>query len=172
MERSANIAQLTNVIGLVKTNGYYGGAVSSPLIAAFIPRFLWPDKPTIQLGAWFAVQIGMATIGDAGRANNSINMSVPGELYLDFGWIGVVLGCLLFGGIVALFWNAAGFYQSPYNLSGTLWGGYLLHYALLGIGSDLQIIVSLVSTYLVFLFLKIIFRQNESVSHRPALERQ
>ena len=171
-ERSANIAQLTNVVALVKKNGFYGGAVSYPLIAAFVPRIFWPDKPTIQLGSWFALEIGAATIGESGRANNSVNMSVPGELYLDFGWIGVVIGCILFGGMVAIFWNASEFNESPYNLSGALWGGYLLLYALLGIGSDLQIVVSLLSTYIVFLIVKKIANRDEGTSHRAALERQ
>lgn len=172
LERSANIAQLTNVVALVKKNGYYEGKVTWPLMAAFIPRFLWPDKPTFELGTWFALEIGAASIGEGGRANNSINMSVPGQLYLDFGWLGLVIGCLFFGGIVALFWNSSEFNESPYNLSGALWGGYLLLYAIMGIGADLQIVVSLISTYLMFLIIKKIANRNEGISHRPALEGQ
>jgi hypothetical protein len=170
LERSANIAQLTNIVDLVKRNGYYGGAASFPLLAAFVPRLFWPDKPTIQLGTWFALEIGVASIGEGGRANNSVNMSVPGELYLDFGWIGVVLGCIFFGGLVAVFWNASEFNDSPYNLSGALWGGYLLLYAIMGIGADLQIVVSLVSTYIVFLIIKKVAKRDEGTSHRAAVE--
>ena len=172
LERSANIAQLTNVVALVKKNGFYEGRVTFPLLAAFIPRFLWPDKPTFELGTWFALEIGAATIGEGGRANNSINMSVPGQLYLDFGWLGLVIGCILFGGMVALFWNSSEFNESPYNLSGALWGGYLLLYAIMGIGADLQIVVSLISTYLMFLIIKKIANRNEGISHRAALEGQ
>ena len=171
-ERSANIAQLTNVVELVKKNGYYQGKASYPLLAAFVPRILWPDKPAVQLGVWFALEIGAATIGDNGFANNSINMSIPGELYLDFGWVGVILGGLIFGALIAMFWNASGFVESPYNLSGTLWGGYLLLYALNGIGADLQIVVSLISTYIIFLLIKKIANRNENISNRPALEGQ
>lgn len=170
LERSANIAQLTNVVALVKKNGYYSGKITYPLLAAFVPRILWPDKPTFELGTWFALEIGAASITETGRANNSINMSVPGQLYLDFGWIGLVLGSILFGGMVALFWNAAEFNGSPYNLSGALWGGYLLLYALMGIGADLQIVVSLVSTYLVFLIIKKVAKRDAGISHRAALE--
>ena len=172
LERSANIAQLTNIVELVRKNGYYGGRASYPLLAAFIPRLIWPDKPSIQLGVWFALEIGAATIGESGVANNSINMSVPGQLYLDFGWIGLVLGCIFFGGMVAVFWNAAEFNDSPYNLSGALWGGYLLLYALVGIGSDLQIVVSLISTYLVFLIIKKIANRNASISRRATVAGQ
>lgn len=166
-ERSANIAQLTNIIDLTERNGFYQGAASAPLVYAFIPRLLWPDKPRIQLGAWFALEIGMAHVSETtGRINNSINMSIPGELYLDFGWIGLVVGCFFFGGLVAMFWNAARFNESFYNLNGALWGGYLLLYALFGIGVDLQIIVSLFSTYFVFLFLKYFLRQYENTLSR------
>ena len=97
-------------------------------------------------------------------------MTIPGEFYLDFGWIGLVIGCLFFGGLLAMFWNAARFMESPYNLSGTLWGGYLLLYALGGIGADLQIVVSLVSTYIVFLIIKKIAQRNENTRFRAALE--
>lgn len=170
-ERSSNIAQLTNVVSLVERNGTYNGRASLPLIAALVPRFLWPDKPQIQLGAWFALEIGAGSISNSGRVNNSVNMSIPGELYLDFGWIGVVLGSILLGGALALFWNAAHFNDSPYNLFGALWGGYLLLYGLFGLGADLQILISLISTYIVFLILKNIFAQYASVLSRPAVAR-
>lgn len=153
-ERSSNIAQLSNVVRLTERNGFYGGEVSAPILAAFVPRFLWPDKPQIQLGAWFAVEIGVARRDENGRANNSVNMTIPGNLYLDFGWLGVILGCTLFGGFIAALWNAAKFHSSPYNLTGTLWGGYLMLYSLFGIGADLQIVVSLISSYLSFFVLK------------------
>jgi hypothetical protein len=173
LQRSSNITQLTNVIKLTRAKGYYEGAASAPLLAAFIPRFIWPDKPQIQLGAWFALEIGVATINDMGRANNSINMTVPGQLFLDFGWLGLVLGCFLFGGLLSLFWNAAHFNDTPYNLTGTLWGGYMLLYAFGGMGADLQIVVSLISTYLAFLIIKKILVQHEkSTLNRAALARK
>jgi hypothetical protein len=153
-ERTANIAQLTNVVRLTERNGLYAGSATAPLLAAFIPRFLWPDKPIIQLGAWFAVEIGVATLDEAGRANNSINMTIPGHLFLDFGWIGLIVGCFLFGGFISALWNASLFNSSAYNLTGTVWGGYLLLYAMLGMGSDLQISVSLISAYLTFFLVK------------------
>lgn len=153
LNRSANVAQITNVVKLVKRNGFYNGRASAPIITALIPRFLWPDKPLIQLGAWFALEIGVATTTDYGRANNSINMTVAGELFLDFGWLGVILGSLLFGGFISVLWNSTYFYSSEYNLTGIIFGGYLI---MLSIGSyaDLQIVVTLLSTYLIFFAIK------------------
>lgn len=167
--RNANIAQVSRVVKLVKENGHYKGTASAPLLAAFIPRFIWPDKPIVQLGAWYALEIGVATELEDGRANNSVNMTIPGELYLDFGWIGLFIGCFFFGSLMAAFWNAAQFMDSPYNISGTLWGGYLLLYALAGIGPDLQIVISLTSTYIVFLIIRKILQRNENTRLRAAL---
>ena len=153
--RSSNVAQITNVIKLTKQNGFYEGRASSPILIALIPRALWPDKPLIQLGNWFALEIGVASKSEFGISNNSINMTVPGELYLDFGWIGVILGSMLLGAFISALWNATAFYASEYNLSGIIMGGYVI---MLSIGSyaDLQIVVTLLSTYLIFLVIKIL----------------
>jgi len=114
---------------------------------------LWPDKPLIQIGAWFALEIGIGSKTSLGTANNSINMTVAGELYLDFGWIGVILGSLLFGAFLAILWNSTRFYSSVYNITGTIFGGYLIILAT-GSYADLQVLVTLLSTYLIFLFIK------------------
>ncbi len=172
VERNSNVAQLSNVIDLVESNGLYKGSASYPLLTALIPRALWPEKPNIQLGAWFALEIGAASITSTGRINNSVNMTVPGELYLDFGWIGVIIGCTLFGGFQAVFWNAAEFNASPYNLTGALWGGYLLLLSLFGMGSDLQIVISLLSSYFVFILVKQIAKAYENSNSRTALARK
>lgn len=153
LNRSANLAQITNVVNLVQKNDFYGGKASEPMIIALVPRVLWPDKPLIQLGAWFALEIGVGTKTSLGTANNSINMTVAGQLYLDFGWVGVVLGSLLFGAFLAVLWNSTRFYASQFNLMGTIFGGYLF---LLSIGSyaDLQVVITLMSTYIVFYIIK------------------
>lgn len=168
MDRSANLAQITNVVNLVERNGFYDGVASAPILTALIPRVLWPDKPLIQLGAWFALEIGVGSKTALGTANNSINMTVAGELYLDFGWIGVVIGSLFFGFFLALLWNAANFYGSEYNLAGTIFGGYLF---ILSIGSyaDLQVVVTLLSTYLIFYLIKKIADHYANTGYRPSV---
>ena len=152
LDRSAVLAQLTNIVRLTKENGFYEGSASAPLLVALVPRFLWPDKPLIQMGRWFAVEIGVAYIKsgkskDYSTANNSVNMTIPGELYLDFGWAGVMIGCFLFGGILVILWNSVEFYSSPYNVIGILFGGYLLMLSYT-MGADLEILVTYTSTYI------------------------
>lgn len=170
--RGANIAQLSNIFSLVERNGFYNGKISLPLIAAFIPRFLWPEKPSFELGTWFALEIGVATVNPlTNRANNSVNMSIPGQLYMDFGYPGVIIGCFFVGLILASFWNAAQFNASPNNIFGTIWGGYLLFFSLFGIGADLQIFVTLTSTYIAFLLIKRLIGLYANTEHRPAMER-
>jgi hypothetical protein len=159
-DRLSNIAQITNCVKLTEINGFYNGKASIPLVTALVPRVLWPGKPAIRLGAWFAVEIGAGYINKDGIINNSVNMTIPGELYLDFGWIGIVAGCFLFGGLLAMFWNAAHFSVSAYNLTGIMWGGYLVQAGLGGYNSgDLQIIITFFSTYLVFYILKKIIKK-------------
>lgn len=159
--RSANLAQLTQVVRLVNKNGFYDGSVSAPLIIAVIPRAIWPSKPPIALGRWFAWAIfTRKAMADPSsnlsylKSTNSVNMTVPGELYLDFGWLGIVIGSFLFGAFFPLLWNAAGFYDSCYNLSGAVFGGYLFILASSGFGGDLQVVISLMSLYFSFLIAK------------------
>jgi hypothetical protein len=154
LERSSNISQITSVFKLVEQNGFYKGAASEPLVAAVIPRFLWPDKPNIALGGWFASEITGTHLASGTLATNSINMSIPGELYLDFGWLGVIFGSLITGAFFAMLWNTTQFYSSEYNLSGIVFGGYLFIVAIGNFGADLQIIISLMSLYFAFLIIK------------------
>ena len=160
VDRLACLAQITSCIQLVNVNGFYQGTVSAPLVIAIIPRFIWPDKPQIRMGAWFAVAIGRAYLDENGNPNNSINMTIPGELYMDFGWFGIIIGCFSFGALLALFWNAANFASSSYNLTGTMWGGYLLQSGLAGFAAgDLQLVITFFSTYLTFYVIKLLVKR-------------
>ena len=81
-------------------------------------------------------------------------MMISGELYLDFGWWGVVIGSMLTGAFFCLLWNATQFYSSEYNLPGIVFGGYLLIISLSSFGADLQIVITLMSLYLTFFIIK------------------
>ena len=152
-ERSSILPQVSNVVNLTEQNGFYNGIALSPLLMALIPRFLWPEKPIVSLGSWFANEIGQSYEID-GRYTNSINMTIPGHLYLDFGLIGVGIGCFLFGGLLVLLWNSCEFYESVYNLSGVVFGGYILIISITGMAADLQISVTFFAYYLIFYLFK------------------
>ncbi len=167
LERSSNLVQLTNAINLTKLHGFYDGAVSAPLLVALIPRVFWPDKPQIVIGQWFAGSIGMGEDLGGGRSSNSINITIPGEGYVDFGWFGVILLCTLYGCILSLFWNAVEFYSGATNIIGILFGGFIFT-VVLNIGADLQIVITLFSNYLIMLVvtrvLKLYFNRGNEVT--------
>jgi hypothetical protein len=153
VDRSSVMPQLTSLVNLVDMHGFYNGETIKTLLIAFIPRFLWPEKPIIGLGGWFATEIGQGRQTDTWYSN-SINMTIPGHLYLDLEWIGVIIGCILMGIFINCIWNSSAFYSSPYNITGIILGGYLLFLSLNGMGADLQICITLLSYYLIFFVLK------------------
>ena len=78
--RLTSFNQLSQIGGLVERNGFYDGRTFAHLRYAFVPRVLWPEKPKIALGAWFAMEIGQAVATPDGWYNNSVNMTQAGEL--------------------------------------------------------------------------------------------
>jgi hypothetical protein len=150
--RLSCITQLTNIVKLVEKNGFYDGFASAPLLTALIPRFLWPDKPNIELGLWFALEIGAAYKAEGKRGNNSVNMTPMGQFYLDFGWSGVVLGCLLFGVFNVMLWNSIDYMKTRFNLLGAILGAYLLVFSFYAPTLDLQLVITYTSYYLILLF--------------------
>ncbi|GHB31388.1 hypothetical protein GCM10008106_10150 [Mongoliitalea lutea] len=154
-DRSSNLAQLSAAVDLVDNYGPYQGEASAPLLVAFIPRFLWPEKPKIALGVWYALELGVAIEVDD-WFNNSVNMTIPGQLYLDFGWIGLIIGSIFTGILLQLLWKATDFYSPTFNLLGTFYGVYLLFSAFTGIGADLQIFVTFIAVYLILLVISLV----------------
>lgn len=169
--RLSTLNQLSQVGLLAHKDGFLRGATLEYLGFAFVPRFLWPAKPKIAKGAWFAYRIGEAIRRPDGTYNNSINMTVPGELFLNFGWPGVFVGSYLFGALLALLWSTAVFWKDDNNPLGTAFGFYLLWIGI-GLVADLEIIVTLVAMYLVFLagsvVLSAVRRSHQGVPVRPS----
>ncbi|MFT7221693.1 MAG: hypothetical protein ACI8Z1_003315 [Candidatus Azotimanducaceae bacterium] len=65
---------------------------------ATIPRFLFPDKPEVPNDSLIVRKY--AGIWVAGSENKtSIGMGYIGEFYIDFGWIGVFILCVLWGAV-------------------------------------------------------------------------
>lgn len=83
---------------------YEHGYTLLPLISAFVPRLIWPDKPDVQAG-----QVVNQAFHVSPVASTYISPSHLGELYWNFGWPGVLIGMPLIG---ALF----GFVGARFNL--------------------------------------------------------
>jgi len=65
-------------------------------VTVFVPRALWPGKPKIGLGTFFRENIwkGPANESDSG---GQIAMTQLGELYINFGLWGIVIGMAILG---------------------------------------------------------------------------
>ena len=65
--------------------------------AAFIPRFLWPDKPILTTGDQVNYRMGFQGV-------NSIGVTVFADLYWNFGWLGLLfaLGMGVYSGVVTI----------------------------------------------------------------------
>jgi hypothetical protein len=169
-DRLAVIAQITNVIDIRERSSDNSLESLEPLYTALIPRFLWPDKPKIALGVWFALKMGAASQTD-NWYNNSINMTIPGHLYLAFGFIGLIIGSFLFGQFIRFLFHKSD-YVNLFNFGGSIMFGYLIFLSLQGFGADLQIIFTIFSTFLVINYsAKLLNRKkNEGVVYRTNLE--
>jgi hypothetical protein len=82
-------------------------------------------------------------------------MTVQGELYLNFSWLGVVFGSLLFGAFLGLLWRATLFWEHRENVVGSAFGFYLFWVAA-GLSADLQIVVTLVALYMIFVAIGVV----------------
>lgn len=155
--RMSLINQLSHIGRVVEEDGYYFGQTIEYFTYAFIPRFIWPEKPLIANGGWYAHRIGQAIDYGNGVYSNSINMTVPGELYLNFGWMGMTLGCIIFGYFYSVLWQSTNFWRDHKNFFGSLFALNLFIVAFNQMGADLQIVITLLAQYLIFVFASKIF---------------
>ena len=146
--RISTVSQLTQIVRLTEENGFYGGSTMEYLAYVFIPRVVWPDKPLIAKGQWFAEEIDQGRVLDSGQYSNSINMTVPGELYLNFGFSGVIAGCMIAGSLMGLVYRGVSS-GGPYDLLGGAMVGYVFFVAATT-GADVQVLVTFIAIYLVF----------------------
>jgi hypothetical protein len=93
-------------VGEVQKNGYQWGDTMSYAMYAFIPRLLWPNKPSVSRGAWFTAYLGAAAREE--EATTSTGISAVGELYWNFGVPGVGVGMCGIGLLYGLLWRMAG----------------------------------------------------------------
>ncbi|HJU88380.1 MAG TPA: hypothetical protein VJ672_03265 [Gemmatimonadaceae bacterium] len=168
MSRLSTFNQLTQVRRIVDEDGFLAGETLEYLAYAFVPRVIWPEKPIIAKGQWFAGRIGQGFPTATGGFSNSINMTVQGELYLNFGWLGVIVGCLIFGALQAILWMRASFWTSSKNALGAAFGFYLLWVGF-GMGADLQILVTIIAVYGVFVIMTFLMSVAGSGRVRPII---
>lgn len=96
-ERSADMDLFADIVKRTPSEiPYWEGDTYKSLVGAVIPRLLWPDKPTKEIGQAFGHRYGYL------RWSNlvtSINLPFLVEFYLNFGFIGVLVGMMVVGAI-------------------------------------------------------------------------
>jgi hypothetical protein len=98
--RSANLDLFADVIRRTPDEiPYWNGETYLSLVGAFVPRFLWPDKPTKELGQAFGHRYGYVGVNDT---NTAVNLPFLVEFYLNFGIPGVAIGMMIVGMIYTL----------------------------------------------------------------------
>ena len=136
------------IVGEVKHSGLLMGETMQYASYALVPRVLWPDKPSVTRGAWFSTYLGL--FQTESEATTSVGMTATGELYWNFGTIGVIAGMLLIGSCIGALWRMAG--SDPRH--GPL--HMLLYVSLILSMSDMPeavtVFVSLAITFLTFKF--------------------
>jgi hypothetical protein len=83
----------------------YGGTLFLPALAFFIPRVIWPDKPSLTMGRDFAEIFRVTHILDS---ETRVAITVPGELYWNFDLPGVLVGMALWGVALRFFYRRYG----------------------------------------------------------------
>lgn len=73
---------------------HWNGATYASLPSAFVPRFLWPDKPVKDVGQRFGHRYGIL---DPDDRTTSINLPQLVEFYVNFGAAGVLCGMFVLG---------------------------------------------------------------------------
>jgi hypothetical protein len=73
---------------------FWNGESYIPLFSKFIPRFMWPDKPTEGMGYKFGTTY---RITSTWNTNTSINTPILTELYMNFGFTGLYVGSFILG---------------------------------------------------------------------------
>ena len=97
LSRLSLLTQAANVIEMTPaTVPYQNGKLYSYMAVTVIPRFLWPDKPSINEASEFYKTAYRLVPEDSPR-QVSIAVGVLTEGYINFGWLGALLIMFLIG---------------------------------------------------------------------------
>lgn len=169
--RVALLTQAGNVIDMTPSVvPYQYGRLYTYLFIGLIPRFIWPDKPSVnEANQFYQVAYGLTDEDSLDRV--AISVGILTEGFMNFSWFGVVLIMFLLG----VFFD---FYQKTFlsKTSGVLMNGmgFVLLPQFLAIESQLAvymggIIQTLFLTFLIMLPIISFKSRRSRVSAQPVL---
>lgn len=94
------------LIGDVRSSGHAKDDFVQRYLIGIVPRILWPDKPVVTRGDWFAKYTGI--IKEDEESGMSLGISAIGDWYWVFGLGGVIMGMLGIGMAFGYLWRMAG----------------------------------------------------------------
>lgn len=152
LSRTSLLPQAANVLELTPAQvPFQYGSLYSYLPITLIPRFVWPEKPSVNDANRF-YQVNYNLTLEENLSNVSISVGYLTESYISFGWVGIVAIMFLFG-------NFYGFFETCFLSanSGMLFQsiGIALLLPLLGIESQASVylgglIQQVLLTFLIF----------------------
>jgi hypothetical protein len=91
LSRLSLLQQTANIMELTPSRvPYQYGHLYSYIAITFIPRFLWPEKPSANdANHWYQVSYGLTLPQQL--SNVSIAVGTLAESYISFGWVGLLL---------------------------------------------------------------------------------
>lgn len=106
LERVFDPTPVGFLVAQVRAFGFRYGETMDYLLYSFVPRTIWPDKPTVSRGAWFHVYVGGSSSVE--HATSSLGQTAAGELYWNFGVPGLAIGLFASGLVFGWLWRLAG----------------------------------------------------------------
>ena len=106
LSRSFDAIAVSYLATQVDNYGFRYGETMLYLIYALVPRLFWPEKPTVTQSAWFSYYLGFAPSPE--KSTVSVGITAAGELYWNFGIVGVILGMFIVGLGFSGLWRLAG----------------------------------------------------------------
>ena len=133
LQQTANVMELTPEVV-----PYQYGRLYSYVAVTLIPRFVWPEKPSVSdANRWYQVSYRLTSPRELGGV--SIGAGMLAESYINFGWFGPLLVMLPLGVFLELF-NTTFLRHTSGLLSNSL--GVVLLPGLIGIEAQLALYVA------------------------------
>jgi len=129
---------------------YWNGSTYNSLLSSFIPRVLWPNKPSKDLGQRFG---HVYYFLDDKDTSTSVNLPQLVEFYVNFGPTGVIVGMFLLGLIYRVLYRKINHAEMG---DGTVVIAALIFRNLMNIESDFSLVFGLIIQHIIIM--SILFR--------------